>query len=65
MGFAPGTPLVDYTGSVSTMKHIIRTEGWRSLYKGISINFLKVCPSVAIAFTSYEWMKGWLQSLSY
>jgi hypothetical protein len=63
MGFAPGTPEVNYTGSVSTMRFIIRTEGWRALYKGISINFLKVCPSVAIAFTSYEWIKSSLQSL--
>lgn len=63
MGFAPGTPQVNYTGSLSTMKHIIEAEGWRALYKGISINFLKVCPSVAIAFTSYEWIKASLQSL--
>ncbi|KAH6790841.1 Mitochondrial substrate carrier family protein [Perilla frutescens var. frutescens] len=40
---------------------IVRNQGWRQLFAGLSINYIKVVPSVAIGFTVYDTMKSWLQ----
>ncbi|RAL52864.1 hypothetical protein DM860_007632 [Cuscuta australis] len=40
---------------------IVREQGWRQLFAGLSINYIKVVPSVAIGFTAYDAMKGWLR----
>ncbi|KCV71936.1 hypothetical protein H696_01345 [Fonticula alba] len=37
--------------------HILRTEGWRGLYVGLSINFIKVAPVTGISFLAYEQLK--------
>lgn len=34
--------------------HITRTEGYRGLYRGLTPNFLKVAPAVAISYVVYE-----------
>ncbi|KAK3012659.1 hypothetical protein RJ639_008848 [Escallonia herrerae] len=39
---------------------IIRDQGWRQLFAGLSINYMKIVPSVAIGFTAYDTMKSWL-----
>ncbi|CAO2840227.1 unnamed protein product [Amaranthus hypochondriacus] len=39
---------------------IIQNQGWRQLFAGLSINYMKVVPSVAIGFTTYDIMKSWL-----
>ncbi|KFM24466.1 Vacuolar protein sorting-associated protein 45-like protein [Auxenochlorella protothecoides] len=36
---------------------IARVQGWRTLFVGLSINYLKVVPSTAIGFTVYDHMK--------
>lgn len=35
-------------------KHIIRTEGFSGLYRGITPNFIKVLPAVSISYVVYE-----------
>jgi len=57
-GFAPGVHDIHYTGAFQTMRDIVRTEGALALYKGLSINFLKVVPSVGISFAVYETLKS-------
>lgn len=46
------------TNSTQTMggvfKHIVRTEGFAGLYRGITPNFLKVLPAVSISYVVYE-----------
>lgn len=37
---------------------IARREGWRVLYAGLSINYMKVVPSTAIGFTLYDYLKS-------
>ncbi len=37
---------------------IIRRQGWRVLYSGLSINYMKVVPSTAIGFTLYDYLKS-------
>uniref|UniRef100_A0A0C9QVJ7 TSA: Wollemia nobilis Ref_Wollemi_Transcript_5675_2092 transcribed RNA sequence n=1 Tax=Wollemia nobilis TaxID=56998 RepID=A0A0C9QVJ7_9CONI len=39
---------------------IIRTQGWKQMFAGLSINYLKIVPSVAIGFSAYDAMKSWL-----
>uniref|UniRef100_A0A1D1XUZ2 Graves disease carrier protein n=1 Tax=Anthurium amnicola TaxID=1678845 RepID=A0A1D1XUZ2_9ARAE len=40
---------------------IIQSQGWRQLFAGLSLNYIKVVPSTAIGFTAYEKMKTLLQ----
>ncbi|KAM8871800.1 calcium-binding mitochondrial carrier protein SCaMC-2-B isoform 1-T1 [Synchiropus picturatus] len=37
--------------------HIIRTEGFTGLYRGLAPNFMKVIPSVSISYVVYEYLK--------
>ncbi|KAI4381855.1 hypothetical protein MLD38_007885 [Melastoma candidum] len=49
-----------HESAVCRISSIIRNHGWRQLYAGLSINYIKVVPSVAIGFTTYKAMKSWL-----
>ncbi|OMO73708.1 Endoplasmic reticulum-adenine nucleotide transporter [Corchorus capsularis] len=40
---------------------IARNQGWRQLFAGLSINYIKIVPSVAVGFTAYDMMKVWLR----
>ncbi|KAG5414009.1 hypothetical protein IGI04_001576 [Brassica rapa subsp. trilocularis] len=44
-------------GTMQTLVKIAREEGWKQLFSGLSINYLKVVPSVAIGFMVYDVMK--------
>lgn len=48
-------------GTMETLMTIARQQGWKSLFSGLSLNYLKVVPSVAIGFTVYDSMKAALQ----
>lgn len=39
---------------------IINKEGYQGLYKGMTPNLLKVAPSMAATFVTYEFTKSWL-----
>lgn len=41
----------------SLFRHIVRTEGLRGLYRGLTPNFMKVIPSVSISYVVYERLK--------
>lgn len=47
-------------GMLKGLAIIIRTQGWRQMFAGLSINYLKIVPSVAIGFSAYDGMKSWL-----
>eukprot|EP00899_Mesostigma_viride_P011019 jgi/Mesvir1/19919/Mv13190-RA.1 len=55
-GSAASAPV--YTGMIDAFVKTVRHEGWRGLYKGLWTNYVKVGPSIAIAFVVYEEMKG-------
>lgn len=45
-------------GMVSTLKHIYNENGIvRGLYRGMSINYLRAIPMVAVSFSTYEVLK--------
>lgn len=49
-------------GMVRTLSQIYNEEGLvRGLYRGMSINYLRAIPMVAVSFTTYELMKQLLQ----
>ncbi|WOL10866.1 mitochondrial substrate carrier family protein B [Canna indica] len=49
------------TGTMQGLSFILRTQGWRQLFAGLSLNYAKVVPSVAIGFTAYDMMKTLLR----
>ncbi|KAL1921385.1 uncharacterized protein VTP21DRAFT_11101 [Calcarisporiella thermophila] len=40
--------------------HILRNEGWRAFYKGLTPRLLRVAPGQAITFMVYEKVKSWI-----
>ena len=42
---------------VSLLQKIIREDGVRGLYRGITPNFMKVVPAVSISYVVYERMR--------
>ncbi|KAG8477479.1 hypothetical protein CXB51_030951 [Gossypium anomalum] len=48
---------LEYTGMIDAFGKTVRHEGFGALYKGLVPNSVKVVPSIAIAFVSYEVVK--------
>ncbi|KAL3844249.1 hypothetical protein ACJIZ3_001652 [Penstemon smallii] len=51
---------VRYKSTLDGLVSITQNQGWRQLFAGLSINYIKIVPSVAIGFTAYDMMKTWL-----
>ncbi|XVF80195.1 hypothetical protein PTKIN_Ptkin15bG0051600 [Pterospermum kingtungense] len=49
---------LEYTGMIDAFRKTVRHEGFGALYKGLVPNSVKVVPSIAIAFVTYESVKG-------
>lgn len=49
-----------YAGIGDAIRSIVRTEGFRGLYKGIVPNLLKVAPSMASSWLSFEMTRDML-----
>lgn len=52
-----------YTSVWDAVKVIVKQEGVRGLYKGIVPNLLKVAPSMASSWLSYELTRDFLVGL--
>ncbi|KAF6172996.1 hypothetical protein GIB67_006372 [Kingdonia uniflora] len=52
-----GKAAIEYTGMVDAFRKTVRHEGFGALYKGLVPNSVKVVPSIALAFVSYEMVK--------
>ncbi|GAB4834534.1 Mitochondrial adenine nucleotide transporter adnt1 [Ancistrocladus abbreviatus] len=48
---------VEYSGMIDAFRKTVRHEGVGALYKGLIPNSVKVVPSIAIAFVTYEVVK--------
>jgi hypothetical protein len=44
----------DYSTTYSSLRSIIIYDGYMGLFRGISINYIKVVPMVSISFTVYD-----------
>ncbi|KAL6310481.1 mitochondrial carrier domain-containing protein [Sparassis latifolia] len=49
-----------HSGALDALQYILRTEGLRGLYRGLWPNLLKVAPSIATSFFTYELVKEFL-----
>ncbi|KAH7286556.1 hypothetical protein KP509_32G012500 [Ceratopteris richardii] len=56
VGFSSQT----YKGTLDGLVSIIRSHGVKQLFAGLSINYIKLVPSVAIGFTAYDIVKSWM-----
>ena len=52
--------LFRYTSTRHAVSKILAHSGFRGLYIGLSINYIKVAPAVSISFVTYETMKSLL-----
>ncbi|KAK8472293.1 hypothetical protein PHAVU_002G163100 [Phaseolus vulgaris] len=52
-----GKSIMEYSGMVDAFRKTVHHEGFGALYKGLVPNSVKVVPSIAIAFVSYEMVK--------
>ena len=50
---SPETPKQPRGGVIYTAKKIVRKEGWRGLYKGLSINLFRTVPNSAVTMLTY------------
>ncbi|KAJ6943611.1 mitochondrial adenine nucleotide transporter ADNT1-like [Populus alba x Populus x berolinensis] len=60
-GDGRGKTALEYTGMVDAFRKTVRHEGFGALYKGLVPNSVKVVPSIAIAFVTYEMVKDVLR----
>ncbi|CAF2049044.1 unnamed protein product [Brassica rapa subsp. trilocularis] len=56
-GDGRGKAPIEYSGMVDAFRKTVRHEGLGALYKGLVPNSVKVVPSIAIAFVTYEKVK--------
>jgi hypothetical protein len=62
-GFTEGHG-TDHKSTFGAIKTIIRSEGLQGLFRGVSINYIKVIPAVSISFATYEYVKEFLSKTS-
>lgn len=46
---------------VKLIFQMYKKEGMSSLFRGISINYIRVVPMVSVSFTTYDMLKAWFQ----
>lgn len=57
---APGSKAVSELGLAKMFQLIVREEGVRGLFRGLSVNYIKVIPSTAIGFALYDSLKAYM-----
>lgn len=48
---------ISYQSTYQGIQHIFQEHGWRGLFRGLQINYIKVVPLVSVSFTTNEWLK--------
>ncbi|KAG4389247.1 hypothetical protein GLYMA_06G052900v4 [Glycine max] len=51
---------VRYKNTIDGLRTIVCNQGWKQLFHGVSINYIRIVPSAAISFTTYDMVKSWL-----
>ncbi|KAH9845762.1 Mitochondrial thiamine pyrophosphate carrier 1 [Teratosphaeria destructans] len=58
-----GARMPAYTGVVNTFSTILRREGWRALYRGLTVSLIKAAPASAVTMWTYERALHLIQAL--
>ncbi|EPS96514.1 hypothetical protein FOMPIDRAFT_1130206 [Fomitopsis schrenkii] len=48
-------------GVIKTVTDIVRHEGWRGLYRGLSVNLVRTVPNSAVTMLTYEMLMRYLE----
>ncbi|KAG6611651.1 Mitochondrial Carrier (MC) Family [Phytophthora cinnamomi] len=57
-GYVSGSQTkMQYTGVIATARIILAREGWRGLFKGVSVNWMRSPVSTGISLTTYDILK--------
>jgi len=56
----PNDPHHRVPGIIQTAKTIVHNEGWRSLYRGLSVNLVRTVPNSAVTMVTYEMLVRYL-----
>ena len=48
------------TGIIRTTKNIITKEGWRALYKGLSVNLVRTVPNSAVTMLTFVYFYNFI-----
>ncbi|KAK6153698.1 hypothetical protein DH2020_013337 [Rehmannia glutinosa] len=51
------SPLTTHRGPLDVARTILRTEGWRGIYRGLAITVLRDAPAHGVYFWTYEYMR--------
>ncbi|KAJ9087165.1 Mitochondrial succinate-fumarate transporter [Entomophthora muscae] len=43
------------------VSHVLKKEGWRAFYRGLTPRLMRVAPGQAITFMVYEKVRGWME----
>ncbi|CAE6419940.1 unnamed protein product [Rhizoctonia solani] len=62
VGMQQGVLGYKYNGAIDALRTIVRVEGIQGLYRGLWPNLLKVAPSIATSFFTYETVKDFLNN---
>lgn len=49
-----------YRSTLHGLRTIIKKEGWKTLFRGLHINYIKVVPLVSVSFTVNDLMRRWM-----
>lgn len=49
-----------YRSTWDGLRTIFLTEGWKTLFRGLHINYIKVVPLVSVSFTVNDLMRRWV-----
>ena len=55
-----GAGTTAFHSTLHGMRQIVASKGVRALFAGLSINYMKVVPTTAIGFTTYDALKQYL-----
>ncbi|KAI9058186.1 mitochondrial NAD transporter [Trametes sanguinea] len=61
-GGGDAAPPRSYGGIIRTTKHMIADEGWRALYRGLSVNLVRTVPNSAVTMLTYEMIVRYLNT---
>lgn len=53
-------PYPFYKHTWAAIVSIVKTEGWQTFFRGLSINWYKTMPANAVAFVTYDYLKRYL-----